>query len=142
MPRKSTKRKKSSKSSKKFITMDKGALHPYRLKRHDGKSGYLAAETRHNLLRQTHAKGKNWTTIGRSLNALYVFNKNNNTTLASKAKADSNWAFKQAKKSKSRKSPRSPRTPRTTRKKSTRKSPRKSKGTGTAAPFPFNLLNF
>lgn len=100
----------------KLFTVKEGAMHPYRIRSGIDKTKYLKTSTRRSLLRKV--RGKSWTDKGRSLNALYVYNKLSNPRVAKIAKADSKFAFAQAKKKKS--------------------SERKK----IAAPFPFNLLNF
>lgn len=106
----------------KLFTVKEGGLSPYRIRKSQGK-GYLKTSTRRSLLRQV--KNKDWVEKGRSLNALYVYNKLSNPRVAKIAKSDSKYAFSIAKKQ--RKSPT----------KSQRKSEQRKK---IATPFPFNIL--
>lgn len=114
----------------KLFTVKEGAMHPYRIRSVD-KTKYLKTNTRRSLLRKV--RGKSWNEKGRSLNALYIYNKLSNPRVAKIARADSKFAFAQAKKSNNKKS--------NNRKKYTRKSTNK-KSNSIATPFPFNLLNF
>ena len=110
----------------KLFTVKEGAMHPYRIRSiRSGidKTKYLKTSTRRSLLRKV--RGKSWTDKGRSLNALYVYNKLSNPRVAKIAKADSKFAFAQAKK-----------------KKSSERKKKSSERKKIAAPFPFNLLNF